>query len=403
MTVEFFPSLASGTVKAPPSKSMAHRALIASALAEGRTVVDNLAPSEDLLATVDCLRALGAKVVLSEKAAVVVGMDPGHVPSCAVLPCRASGSTLRFLIPLVLTTGKEITFTGSPVLFSRPLSVYEDICRAQGLRFAREHDRLTVQGRLKAGKYLVPGDVSSQFISGLSFALPLLDGDSEIEIIAPVESRPYIDMTFQTLRDFGVRVTPQDNRLFVPGRQRYISPGRVLMEGDWSNAAFLDAFNLLGGAVEITGLRDDTIQGDRVYPAYFEALRSDAPVLDLADHPDLGPICFALAAALHGAAFCGVRRLRLKESDRIDAMAEELAKLGVTLSASEDSVTVHASDIHAPALPLCGHNDHRIVMALSVLAARTGGTISCAQAVNKSFPGFFDTLSQLGVSFELKP
>lgn len=397
MIAEFFPSRASGAVDAPPSKSMAHRVLIAAALAKGRSVVSNLTPSEDILSTLDCLRALGSGIAPSGDGVIIDGSALQHISQGAVLPCRGSASTLRFLIPVILTADKKITFTGSPRLFSRPLDVYESICREQGLRFHPGEGCLTVCGRLACGKYIVPGNVSSQFITGLCLALPLLEGDSEIEILPPLESAPYLEMTLQTLWRCGIRIYRTGHHLTIPGSQHF-SPLSYRVEGDWTNAAYLHALGFDIGEVHVTGLDESSVQGDRIYPALFASLRDDAPVLNLAQCPDLGPVLFALAAAQHGGVFTGIRRLRLKESDRIAAMADELQKFGARLKIGPDAVTVLPSPLHAPDGDLWGHDDHRVVMALSVLASVLGGTICGAEAVNKSFPDYFDVLRRLGIS-----
>lgn len=396
MTAVFLPSRPSGTVEAPPSKSMAHRALIAAALANEQSVVDHLDMSDDIRATIDCLRALGAEITFSGDSCIVDGHGLFPAKGGAVLPCRESASTLRFLIPLVLTTDKDISFTGSARLFSRPLGIYAEICREQGLLFQLDNNQLKVRGRLKPGKYVVPGNVSSQFISGLCFALPGLDGDSVVEIIPPVESAPYLEMTLQMLARCGTRIRREDNRLLIPGRQRF-SPFSYTVEGDWTNAAYLEALGCESGDVRVTGLEHSSVQGDRIYPALFDALCKDAPVIDLANCPDLGPVLFALAAFWHGGVFTGIRRLRMKESDRIAAMAEELTRFGARLKIGTDTVTVLPAPLHAPDGILWGHGDHRVVMALSVPASVLGGTIRGAEAVNKSFPGYFDVLRELGV------
>ena len=395
MRVEIKPGTLRGTIPAPPSKSMAHRALIAAALADGVSTVENVAPSEDLLATMDCLRALGASVEHDGNCARVHGVSPERFPDGAVLPCRGSGSTLRFLIPLTIVSGKEITFTGSKRLFERPLGVYEDICREQGLLFDRSDVSLTVRGRLTPGVCSVPGNVSSQFISGLAFALPLLAGDSVLKLVPPVESRPYVEMTGRVLGRFGVTAALQGDEMPIPGAQRYL-PRDFRVEGDWSNAAFLLALNALGGQVEVTGLAGDSVQGDRVILPYLDALRSGAPTLDLRHCPDLGPVCMVLAAALNGAVFTGVRRLRSKESDRIASIASELAKCGVTAEIEADRVTIPGGALRSPCAPLDGHGDHRVVMALAVLSTVTGGVIRGAEAVSKSWPDFFHALRLLG-------
>jgi len=396
MRLMIHPSTAHGSIQAPPSKSLAHRALICAALAGGTGVVRGIAPSEDLLATMDCLRALGADVRYHNGAAEVTGLDLQRVPDGAVLPCRASASTLRFLIPLALLSGKGITFTGERRLLFRPLTVYQDLCTKRALTFALDEQTLSVRGPLSAGDFSVPGNISSQFVSGLLFALPLLAGDSVIRLLPPVESRPYIDMTVAALREYGVNVSFSGQEILVPGNQRYFARDTAI-EGDWSNGAFFLALNALGGQVEVSGLTADSTQGDRVCLSLFEDLRSGTPAVDLSDCPDLGPVCMVLAAALHGGTFTGIRRLRLKESDRCAAMARELAKFGVLATASENTMTIPASPLRRPVGPLESHGDHRIAMALSILATRTGGVIEGAEAVNKSMPDFFDRLRDLGI------
>ncbi len=395
MRAVFSPSTAEGIVTAPPSKSMAHRLLLCAGLAQGESRISNLAQSQDVLATIDCLRALGAEVTLDGDTAAVRGTDPGSAPS-AVLPCRECGSTLRFFLPLALLSGNEMTMTGSSTLLQRPMEVYETLASERGFVFRREPDRITVRGPLAPGRYRIRGDISSQFVSGLAFALPLLDSGSELELIPPVESRPYIDLTLTALRDFGAELTMEDNLIRIPGAQR-LQPRDMTVEGDDSNAAFFAALNLLGGRVEISGLRPDSRQADRVFRDHFAALAAGCPEIDLRDCPDLGPVSMAAAAALHGAVFTGTRRLKDKESDRGNAMAEELEKLGITVICGENEIRVLPGTLRAPAAPLNGHNDHRIVMALSILLSRTGGVLNGAGAVSKSLPDFFSRLQKLGI------
>jgi len=394
-TAIFLPSRPTGTIAAPPSKSMAHRLLICAGLANGESAVRGVAPADDLLATMDCLRALGARCERDGSVVTVRGADVFSVSADTILPCGESGSTLRFLIPLCLLGDKEITLQGSAGLLRRPLSVYEALCRERGLFFARGANTLRLRGPLKSGDYTIPGDVSSQFVSGLLFALPLLPGDSTLRLLPPVESRPYIDMTLSAMRDFGVAAAWQDAlTLSVPGCQRY-QPRDAAVEGDWSNAA---CFLAMG--VPVKGLDPNSLQGDRHCVSFFERLRNAPAEIDLSDCPDLGTILFAYAAAHCGGRFTGTRRLRDKESDRITAMAAELAKFGVSLSAGENAVTVGAG-LHPPKAALDGHNDHRVVMALAALCVKTGGTIVGAEAVAKSFPDFFERLQALGVEAAL--
>lgn len=396
MTVEIHPGTVRGRVTAPPSKSMAHRLLIGAGLAEGVSVIRGISHSEDMGATLDCLEAAGAVCRREGETVTVTGTDWRQVAEGTVFPCRESGSTLRFLIPLCLLGGRKVTFTGSETLLSRPLSVYEEICRRQGLCFTPSERELTVGGTLSAGEYRIRGNISSQFVTGLLYALPLLPGESRIVLRPPVESRSYIGLTLRALSVFGVEARWEDERtLIIPGGQHY-TPVQTTVEGDYSNAAFFAALNLLGSDVTVDGLDPDSLQGDRVYTHYFAQLQKGTPTIHIADCPDLGPVLFAAAAACSGGVFTGTRRLRLKESDRAAAMAEELAKCGVAVTVHDDSVVVYPHDLHPPKTPLCGHNDHRIVMALAVLLTRLGGRIEGAEAVAKSMPDFFTVCESLG-------
>ena len=316
---------------------------------------------------------------------------------------RESGSTLRFFIPICLQTGRRTQMVGAPRLMERPLQVYAQLCRERGLLFAQEGQTLTVQGPLPAGSYRLRGDISSQFISGLLFALPLCEGDSTVTILPPIESRPYIDMTLAALKTFGVRAAWQDAQtLYIPGGQQYHTCD-AQVEGDFSNAAFFGILDAIRpeNQVQIDGLPPaaDSLQADRVYPALLARLDTPAPCIDLTDCPDLGPILFAAAAAKHGGRFVGTKRLKIKESDRGAAMAAELRKFGVDVMVRKDEVTVmpSAGGLLAPTVPLSGHNDHRIVMSAAVLLTLTGGVIEGAEAVSKSFPDFFDKLQALGI------
>jgi 3-phosphoshikimate 1-carboxyvinyltransferase len=309
-------------------------------------------------------------------------------------------STLRFLIPPALLSSTDITFTGAESLFSRPLSVYEKLSHTNSFSFEKDGCSLKVSGHLKPAIFSVPGDVSSQFFSGLLFALPLLDGDSAIVISPPLESRPYIDLTLQALRSFGICAQWVDEcALHIPGNQRYRATD-ISVEGDWSGAAFFAALNALGGDITVTGLDPESLQGDRICQQHLKALQEGCPEIDLSQCPDLGPILFAVAAAKNGARFTGIHRLRLKESDRITAMAQELSAFGVEVTASENTVVINPKAFHKPDRILRGHNDHRIVMALSILLTLTGGQITDAQAVRKSFPDFFDRLADLGITLQ---
>ena len=400
MIAEINPSKGKGIFEAPPSKSMAHRLLICAGLSEGKSIIKGISDSEDIKATLDCLSAIGAEYEISGDTVTVNGADIRDIPEGAVLRCRESGSTLRFFIPICLLGGKTFTLTGSKKLLSRPLSVYEKIFREQGIVFEASEEKITLSGKLKSGIFEIPGDISSQFVTGLLFVLPLLEENSVIKLLSPVESRSYINLTVEALAAFGVNIEWQDeNTLFIKGGQNYKATD-AKVEGDYSNAAFFEALNLFGSEIEITGLEPESLQGDKVYKEYFRLLEKGEETIDISDCPDLGPILFAVAAAKNGGTFTGTKRLKIKESDRAAAMAEELSKFGTKVTVNEDSVIIDASGFHAPTGTLFGHNDHRIVMSCTVLLCLTGGKIEGAEAVRKSFPDFFEKLKKLG--FEVK-
>lgn len=399
MKLKISPSRLCGEIKAPPSKSYAHRMLICAALAEGESRISGISGSEDMLATLDCLEALGA---IYEKCGdtVTIAGRPGKTPEGAVLRCRESGSTLRFMIPLALT-GASVRFEGTPRLLERGIGIYEELLGGKGIEITKDEGGIEFCGKLTAGEYVLRGDVSSQFVSGLLFALPTLSDDSVIKVLPPVESRAYIDITLGVLHSFGIEINePEPNAFSVRGRQRYIA-GEKTVEGDWSNAAALEAFNLVGGSVRVTGLDAGSIQGDRVCLEYFEKLKAPGAKLDISNCPDLGPVLFALAAALgQGASFTGTRRLRIKESDRAVVMANQLAAFDIETELYDNEVIIKPGALKAPAGTLSAHNDHRIVMAQTLLCSITGGVIDGVQAVRKSYPNYFADLVTLGLEAE---
>lgn len=395
MKVTILPSKAVGTVTAPPSKSMAHRALICGALSTESTI-RNIAYSQDVEATLRCLQAMGATVTRQADSVTLGGLNPFTITPNTVLDCGESGSTLRFLLPLCLLASSPVILKGSKRLLERPLGVYEDICRQQKLTFFRTDDGITVAGQLSAGTYRVPGDISSQFITGLMLALSLLKEDSVIEVVEPFESRSYVTMTEALQKAFGIDVCLDGIRLCIKGKGQYCSR-EYTIEGDCSNAAFLDGFNLLNGSVKVLSLSPETAQGDRVYQDFYRQIQAGGNQFDLSDCPDLGPVMFALTAASGGAKFIGTARLRIKESDRVTAMVTELAKFGISATAEENTVEIHNAVLRAPTEVLCGHNDHRIVMALSLLCSKVGGVIDGAEAVAKSYPDYFDVIRSLGI------
>lgn len=399
------PSKAKGKMIAPPSKSMAHRHLICAALAQGKSVIHNIDLSEDIKATLSCIEQMGVKSEIAGSTITVYG-NPSLNCSASenrIFNCNESGSTLRFFIPLAMLSGSKSFFIGSDVLMTRPLSVYEDICRKQNILLEHKNGiaiGIAIEGKLKADDFVIPGNISSQFITGLLFALPLLDKDSTITLTESVESRPYINMTLQVQKEFGIRAEWRgENKLFIPGNQKYRAAD-TFVEGDYSNAAFFEALNTLGGDIEIEGLKPDSLQGDKIYLQYFEELKKGFASLDISDCPDLGPVLFTLAAALHGGEFTGTKRLKIKESNRGQVMCEELAKFGVKTLQEENRIVIYAGQLHRPEEKICGHNDHRIVMSMAVLLTITGGEIEGTEAVRKSLPDFFERIRKLGIDFQ---
>lgn len=386
---------AAGVFVAPPSKSFCHRALICAALGQGESLLHGVYRSNDIDATMACLAAMGADIDSVGDAARVRGFDPLTACPTSPLPCGESGSTLRFLTAIALLSEQEVTLTGTGRLLQRPLDAYEKLCAAQGLLFQRQDGSLSVRGRLSPGSYPVDASVSSQFATGLMLALPLLPTDSEIILTGQVTSRPYLQITAEVMRQFGVTAEVGEQSIRIPGGQRYL-PTEYTVEGDHSGAAFFEAMNRLGSRITLTGLRRDSVQGDRVFGRYFDQICAGMPTLDIRDCPDLAPVLMALGAARNGVTLTGTARLRVKESDRGAAMAQELEKFGIRTEIGEDTLTVYGGRLLPPRAPICSHGDHRIVMACAVLLMTVGGEIQHAEDVRKSFPDFFEKLRALG-------
>lgn len=397
MKVKILPSKTSGEVSAPPSKSFAHRYLIGSVLSRGKCVIKNIADSDDISATLSCIEQLGGSVTKDGNIVTVIPTNEKQIEN-AVFDCKESGSTLRFFIPVVLATGaKNCTFLGSERLLARGIKEYEKLFENSDVKINSDEKSIEISGTLSAGNYEISGEVSSQYTTGMLFALSGLSGKSTLKITGNAESRAYVDMTIKVLKDFGADIAePEKNFFEINGKGR-LSPGEFTVEGDWSNAAFLIALSRLLGTISVSGLNENSVQGDRFSSVAFDALDGENAEIDLKDCPDLAPILFAYAAYKNGGKFTNTRRLRVKESDRANVMAEELKKFGANVKVYENSVEIEKTQLKPPIVPLCGHNDHRIVMALSVLAAVFGAEIDGAEAVNKSYPDFFRIIKKAGV------
>ncbi len=399
MDVVINPCRLYGTAQAPPSKSYAHRALICAALA-GSGTVKGIEYSSDISATLDCIKALGAHI--EENGDTVKILSRSGTAGEPVFNCRESGSTLRFFIPVAAALLDGAVFTGTPRLVERGIGIYENLFLQKEIKIEKSDTEIKITGRLTGGEYEIAGDISSQFATGLLLALPLVEGDSVLKITPPVESRPYIDITLDVLKKYGVEIIEKEKNIFyIKGGQKY-GETEMTVPGDWSNAAALLAFNCVGGKVAVTGLDENSVQGDRFCVEAFGMLEEENAVIDLSDCPDLAPVLFAVAAAKNGAVFTGTRRLAIKESDRASAMAEELEKFGVRTEVNENSVRIYDCPLKTPGQVLSCHNDHRIVMALTLLASVTGGRISGAQAIEKSFPRYFETLGTLSAEVRIE-
>lgn len=416
--VTLLPGRLDGCVNAPPSKSAAHRAILCAALAAltspetSESVLSPLALSDDIRATLCAAHALGVRAVLKDGVCTVsAGTRPEGVLS---LDCGESGSTLRFLIPIAAALGLSAVFTGHGRLPERPIGIYTELLPRHGVSCRTEGGLpLAIEGQLQPGCFVLPGNVSSQFITGLLLALPLLPEDSEIRLTTPLESAAYVDMTLQAMESFGVSVKRTADGWKIPGRQRY-RPRRYTVEGDWSQAAFFLAAGVLGGNVSVRGLREDSLQGDKAILNLLTQggarltwengeLRSTYErwhgiAIDASQIPDLVPILAAVFSLAEGdTVISHAERLRLKESDRLAAMAEGLTTLGAQVEETPDGLILHG----VPALAggtAEGKNDHRVVMALAIAALRsaTPCTITDAGSIRKSYPDFFQDYQLLG-------
>lgn len=389
MDIRIYPAPLSGTVTPPSSKSMAHRAVLALTLADGQGQLSRTDDSQDIQATRRCVEAL-KKAIPRE--------------ALPFLDCGESGSTLRFLIPVALAVAGGGVFTGRGRLMERPQKPYFDIFEEKGIFYEQGNGTLTVRGSLAPGVYRLPGNVSSQFVTGLLYALPLLPGASEIQITTPLESRGYVDMTLDMLEKFGVLVENQNYETFrVPGNQTYHARD-ITVEADWSQAGFWYAANFLDNHISIQGLNAASTQGDRVVAdLYWKLAKPGDTDIDVSDCPDLLPPLAVMAAARQGTTrFVNAARLRIKESDRLATTAAALNALGVPAEDGPDSLTVRGVSAFSGGT-VDGANDHRIVMAAAVAASRALApvTILGAEAVKKSYPSFWEDYKKLGGVFDV--
>jgi len=413
----------SGTVLAQPSKSMAHRALICAFLSKGESSIDNIVFSRDIETTLGAVSALGAAARIMPSKCFpgrhrVIITSSGEVkPGGKVINCHESGSTARFIMPITRLSSEPVTLTGSGRLVSRPFDIYRELFTQKGVSYRDDGGRMPIslEGRLQPGEYTLSGDVSSQFISGLLFTLPLLDGDSTLRVVGPVESLPYIQMTLVVMKDFGVGAeVSEDYRTYaIKGNQRYAARN-MTVEGDWSQAAFFCVLGAISGGVRIDGLNFRSLQGDKVILDLIRRMGSSARAegdsliiekgslqaisVDVSQCPDLVPaLAVALSLCEGRSEITNAARLRIKESDRLKAVCEEMNRLGARIEELPDGLVIHGvSSFHGNTVQ--GWNDHRIVMAIAVASSVCNGNILLdgSEAVFKSYPGFWDDFKALG-------
>ncbi len=385
-------SVLKGSLTLPPSKSAAHRALVCSFLA-GSGTVSPIIDSKDMRAMLQAISALQS--------------------DASVVDCIESGNTLRFIIPVAAALGKKVTFTGSGRLPERPIGDYLRLLPEHGVKCVSDGGLpLSIEGKLTAGRYEIAGNISSQYITGLLLALPIVDGDSEIVLTTKLESKPYVDMTLKVMRDFGVTVEETDNGYFVKGKQKY-QPRDYYVESDWSQAAFFLTAGAINSDIELKGLDLDSTQGDKEIVDILRRFGADiqadeksvrckkSPLkgieVDVTDIPDTVPAIAVAASFADGTTvITGAKRLRYKESDRIESVASNLRLMGVDVAVNEDGMVITGSPVHGAQLN--GYNDHRIVMAFSVAALCADGEtrITEPDSVNKTYPSFFDDYNMLG-------
>jgi len=424
MNVRIFEPLQGGRVRAIASKSVAHRLLICAALAERETFIHCPESSEDIDATVSCLEALGAAVQYDNGGFIVTPVkrkSPAKSEALYTPDCRESGSTFRFILPVCGALGVKAVFKLSGRLGERPLSPLYDEMVSHGCTIGGQgSSALTCEGKLEHGTYTLPGNVSSQFVSGLLFALPLLNGDSEIVVTGLLESRSYVDMTLDALRSFGIIVSEEEGQVFrIPGGQTYASPGNLMVEGDWSNAACWLCAGAIGKKpVTCTGLNIASRQGDRAIVELLKSFGAGVSCgggqvtvspgrlrgvgIDAGNIPDLVPVLAAVAAVADGETIIrNAGRLKLKESDRLHTVTMSLSSLGADITGTYDGLVINGKE-DPPGGRTPSFGDHRITMCAAVFSTVCSGSVEIenAEAVNKSYPGFWNDFTALGGKLE---
>lgn len=395
------PRKLSGEVVVPPSKSMAHRAIICAALSKGKSIIDNIDLSDDIIATINAARSMGAKIEIDNRKVAVEGILSSPNNEDFIVDCNESGSTLRFFVPITMLFNQKKTFIGKGNLGKRPLNVFYEIFDKQGIKYSYKKDilDLQVEGKLKPDTFYVRGDISSQFITGLLFALPLLDDDSKIVITSKLESKSYLDLTLSMLNKFGIEIENKDYKEFIiKGNQEYKAMDYTV-EGDYSQAAFFLSANYIGNDIDIKGLDENSLQGDKEILKWLEVLKNDEnKVIDATNCPDIIPILTVCAALTKGKTeIINAGRLRIKECDRLTAISTQLNKLGADIIEHEESLTINGVDsLNGGCVD--SFKDHRISMSLAIASSRCKDDIIIKDymCVKKSYPHFYEDFMKLG-------
>lgn len=416
MRVKITPSKVSGTLQIPSSKSLGHRAILCAALSKGTSTIKNIQMSKDIEATLSCIKELGASYEKKEDTLIITGIHKETKESYH-LDCNESGSTLRFLIPIASLKNRPITFTGKGRLLERPMSIYQKIFSDQHKTFIQQDQKIKIDQAIDAQDFVIDGNVSSQFISGLLFVLPLLDKPSTLTIKEPYESKSYVDLTISMLKKFGITIQEEKNKYIIQPNQEY-KACTCTIEADYSQVAFFSVLACLNSTITAFPFDPDSLQGDKAIldivenytfngnQIQFDPKCAIAKTIDLANCPDLGPILCVWASFAKGCThIINAGRLRIKESDRIQAMEDELKKWNVDITSTQDSITIQGKESYSndSIVEIDGHNDHRIVMAMSVfgLCANSPSIIHDAQAITKSYPTFFEDIKRLGAKVDM--
>lgn len=416
MKVEIFPSKVFGEITPPSSKSFLHRAIISASLAKGTSIIENVNYSDDVLATIGAFESLGVEFIKSEKTLIVNSPGKTMLDGEHEVNCNESGSTIRFLIP-ILSNDSNTYFKGKSTLLNRPMTIYEDIYNRQNLYYKKEEDFILTRGKIRPDNFQISGNISSQFISGLLFILPVLDSDSSIEILGDFESSDYVDLTISILEKFSVYVERKENHFFIKGNQTYY-PTKIFAETDFSQMAFFAVLGTINNDIKVNGINFNSLQPDKRIISFIEFmggkiikdqnsaifmhsnLRGD--IIDISQSPDIGPILSVLAAKSNGkTSIVNAKRLVIKESNRLLSTYSSLKSLGAEVEMGDDYLVIHGPNKFVG--NTCdSFNDHRIAMSLAIAGtvSESSVIIEGAEAINKSYPDFYKDLESLGVKIK---